>query len=182
MVQLSYPVGALALGSPAVEPAGPWVGLVGGLQEGSHQWVLARTAAASVFVPTVSLSRLQLYRRPSGLASRSGPVSYEVADLFSGPWYTQGLFPPVVWHTCTQTSLAFRAGFSGDTSHCLTPSLGNLTQGSGLPLLWENLWYNDIPFCGSHTWQVWDLILLWLHPSYRPMASSLSLDVGYLFW
>ena len=37
MVQLSYPVGALALGSPAVEPAGPWGGLVGGLQEGSHQ-------------------------------------------------------------------------------------------------------------------------------------------------
>ena len=38
------------------------------------------------------------------------------------------------------------------------------------------------PVCGSPTWQVWDLILSWLYSSYcLTVASSLSLDVGYLF-
>ena len=139
MVLFSSAVGDLALGSPALEPTGPRDGLVGGPQEGSHQWVLARTAAASVSVPTVSLSlllpaplspqwasacccqRLCAHSGPQpaaasasvptvslslllpaplcpqwasatstsagappGLASRSGPLSYEDTDLF--PW------------------------------------------------------------------------------------------------
>ena len=94
MVQLSYPVGALALGSPAVEPAGPWGGLVGGLQEGSHQWVLARTAAASVFVPTVSLSHLQLHRRPSRTSKQVW------TRLLWGHW----LFPWTLVHTRSVSS------------------------------------------------------------------------------
>ena len=45
------------------------------------------------------------------------------------------------------------------------------------------LWYNCSPVCDSPTQQLWDLILLWLHPSYHLIAASpLSLDVGYLFW
>ena len=36
---------------------------------------------------------------------------------------------------------------------------------------------------GSPTWQVWDLILLWLCPSYHlTVGSSLSLDMGHLFF
>ena len=45
------------------------------------------------------------------------------------------------------------------------------------------LWYYFSPVCGSPTQWVWDLILSWLLPSYcLAVASSLSLDVGYLFW
>ena len=45
----------------------------------------------------------------------------------------------------------------------------------------ELLWYYCSPVCGSPSWWVWDLILLWLHPScHLVAASSLSLDVGHL--
>ena len=44
------------------------------------------------------------------------------------------------------------------------------------------LWYKCSPVCESPTQQLWDLILLWLCPSYHLIvASPLSLDVGYLF-
>ena len=47
----------------------------------------------------------------------------------------------------------------------------------------EPLWYNYFPACGSPSWQVWDLIILCKHLSYRLfVASSLSLGVEYLFW
>ena len=50
--------------------------------------------------------------------------------------------------------------------------------GSELSLL-----YNCFPVCGLPTQWVWDLILLWLSPSYNLIvASSLSLGVGYLFF
>ena len=46
----------------------------------------------------------------------------------------------------------------------------------------ELLWYYCSPVCGSPIWWVCDLILLWLRPSYHlAAASSLSLDMGYLF-
>ena len=45
----------------------------------------------------------------------------------------------------------------------------------------ELLWYYCSLVCGSLTWQVWDLILSWMIPSYHPAVASLSLDVGYLF-
>ena len=45
------------------------------------------------------------------------------------------------------------------------------------------LWYNCSPVCESPTQWLWDMILLWLCPSYHlTEASPLSLDVGYLFW
>ena len=45
------------------------------------------------------------------------------------------------------------------------------------------LWYKCSPVCESPTQQLWDLILLLLHPSYHLIAASpLFLDVGYLFW
>ena len=46
----------------------------------------------------------------------------------------------------------------------------------------ELLWYYCFPVCGSHTRQLWYLILSWLCPSYfLTVASSLSFDMGYLF-
>ena len=43
------------------------------------------------------------------------------------------------------------------------------------------LWYNCSPVCESPTQQLWDLILLWLCPSYcLIVASPLSLDVGWV--
>ena len=46
----------------------------------------------------------------------------------------------------------------------------------------ELLWYYYSPVWRSPTQQVRDLILLWLCPSYHPVAaSSLVLGVGYLF-
>ena len=44
----------------------------------------------------------------------------------------------------------------------------------------EVLWYNCFPLCESSTWQVWDLILLWLCPSSHFIV-DFSLDVGYHF-
>ena len=49
-------------------------------------------------------------------------------------------------------------------------------------IVWELLWYCYSPVCGSPTWWVWDFILSILHSSYLLIAaSSLTLDVGYLF-
>ena len=62
----------------------------GGLQEGLCQWVLTRTAAASVLVPAVSHSHHPLPPASTGdppiLAGKSGPVSYEVTTFFPGSW------------------------------------------------------------------------------------------------
>ena len=52
------------------------------------------------------------------------------------------LFSPVLWKSCNQILLTFKARFSGDSSsHCQTPRLGCLMWGSELSLQWEN-------FCG----------------------------------
>ena len=128
-------------------------GADGGFWEGSRQWVLPRIAVASVLVPTVSCSHPpDSAGDPPTLAGRSGPVSYGVTALF--PWVlvrtrpcvcsprVKFLFPSVLWNSCDQTLLAFKARFSGGSfSHCRNPKLGSLMWGSELSLLWEN-------FCG----------------------------------
>ena len=44
-------------------------------------------------------------------------------------------------------------------------------------------WYHCSPDCRSPTWWVWDLILLCLRSPYHlVVASSLSLDMEYLFF
>ena len=46
----------------------------------------------------------------------------------------------------------------------------------------ELLWYYCSPVSGSLTWQLLDLILLWLHPNYHLIPLSyLSLDMRYHF-
>ena len=68
----------------------------------------------------------------------------------------ESLFPPGLWRSCNPILLAFRVRFPGDPqSLCWIPS--------------------------TPTWQVWDLILSWLHPScHHAAASSLSWDMGSL--
>ena len=130
---------------------------------------------------------------PQILAGRSGPGSYEVTAFSPGsgmheilcvPSRVELLFPPVLRDSCDQTPLAFKARFSGG----LLLPLPDLQAGEpdvGLRTftpVGELLQYNYFPVCGLPIWWLWDLILLLLSPSYPlVVASSLSLDIGYLF-
>ena len=101
------------------------------------------------------------------------------------PPRVESLCTPVLLKSCNQIPLAFKVWFSRNSSYCCwTLQVGKpdvefrtLTPVGGL------LWYKCSPVCESPTQQSWDLILLWLHPSYHLIvASPLSLDVAYLFW
>ena len=131
---------------------------------------------------------------PPRLTGRSGPGSYGVTAL---PWVpvhmkpcvhpprVESVFPPVLWSSCTQAPLAFKAKCSGgSSSQCQTPRLGEPDVGfRTLTPVGEPLQYNYFPVCMSSTWHVWDLIVSQKCPSYHlVVASSLSLDVEYLFW
>ena len=128
------------------------------------------------------------------LAGRSGSVSPGSLLLPLGPDVhtilcvpsKSGVSVPSSPVEVLQSPLGFKVWFSrNSSSRCWTPRLGRLTWGSEPSPQW-------VDFCGisvrqsvSHppTHQLWDLILLWLRPSYRLIvASPLSLDVGYLFW
>ena len=130
---------------------------------------------------------------PPTLAGRSGSVSYGVSA--SSPWVlmctllcvcpprVDFLFPPDLLKSCNEIPLVFKVWFSrNSSSHWQTPRLGSLMWGSEPSLQW-------VDFCGiivlqfvSPTQPLWDLILLWLRPSYcLTVDSPLSLDVGYLF-
>ena len=92
------------------------------------------------------------------------------------------LFLPIPWNSCNQAPLAFKARCSGGSSPwCQTASLGSLTWGSELSLLWENLCNIIIFQSVGHTHGRWELIILQMWHSYRLIvASYLSLDVQYL--
>ena len=90
------------------------------------------------------------------------------------------MFSLVLWKTYNQILLAHKARFPGDSQSLCIPRLGSLRWGSKLTIMWELLWYYCSPLCGSPTWQVWDLIWSWLHPSYHLTRNSLFLDMGYL--
>ena len=95
------------------------------------------------------------------------------------PPRVESLFHPVLLKSCSQILLAFKVWFSRNSSSCCrTPMLGSLTWGSEPSLQWVDFHGMCSPVCESPTQQLWDLILLWL----SHVASTLSLDVGYLFW
>ena len=54
------------------------------------------------------------------------------------PLSVEFLFPEVLWKSYYLTPPAFKARFSGDSSHCWIPRLGSQTWGSALSLLWDN--------------------------------------------
>ena len=117
---------------------------------------------------------------PPTLGGRSGSVSYGVTAPF--PWV---LFPPVLCKSCNQIPVAFRVRFPGDSQSLFwSPRLGSLTWGSEPLQQWEE-------FLGIITLQsvgrppggygIWFLTCS-NPPCFFAAASSLSLDVGHLFW
>ena len=87
----------------------------GSLQEGSCQWVLPRTTAESIFVPTVSqfpspTPPTTFTGNPPIAAGRSGPSSCEVTAFYPGSWGTRGLvFSLQEWSFCLPQSCAIPA-------------------------------------------------------------------------
>ena len=106
--------------------------------------------------------------RPAG---RSGPSSYEKllfplvavhTRLCVCPTRVEFLFPPVLWSSCDQAPLAFKAKCSGELL-LLMPDIqaGELDMGLGTLIpVGKPLQYNYFPVCGLPTSWVWDLILL----------------------
>ena len=98
---------------------------------------------------TSALAPIGSYRVSSKTLCRSGPGSYGVTasswipvhvKLCVYPPGVESVFPSVLWSSCTQTQLAIKAKCSrGSSSPCQIPRLGNLTSGSELSLLGENL-------------------------------------------
>lgn len=56
------------------------------------------------------------------------------------PPSVESLFPSILWISCSQSLLTFKAKYSGGSSSwCQNPTQVSLTSGSELSLLWENL-------------------------------------------
>ena len=129
---------------------------------------------------------------PPRTAVRSDPGSYGASILPWDPVHMKASvcllrmwspFPPVLWCSCAQASLAFNVRCSSSSfSQSQIPRHGDLMWGSELSLLWVSL-------CGTVTSSLWASHLVCIgvlipcnHPSYHlDEASSLSSRVGYLF-
>jgi len=129
-----------------------------------------------------------LHRRPSNTHRQSGSVSVRLLILFPGSRFC--LCPPRVEYL-----FPLSCGSSVVKSHwpripwgfpvpLQDPQAEKRGVGSRIFIkVWEIICFYCSPVCESPTWQVCDLIWLWLHPSYRlVVASSLSLDMGYFFF
>ena len=143
----------------------------GGLQEGSCQGVLPRTSAASVLVPSVSHSHPPAF-------------TYSLSHCFMCALQEWSLCFPSPVKVLKSNPASLQSPISWEFLLLLPdpqvgkPDLGlrTFTPVGGI------LWYNCSPVCESPTQWLWDLILLWLYPSYRLIsASPLSLDVGVFF-
>ena len=161
------------------------------LQESWHQWILPSTSATSVLVPTVSHSHL--LTSPGGpprSGYRSGPGSYEITAFAFLPICVRPLvhpprvesISPILWVSCTQALLTFKAECSGSSScQCQTSRLGILTWGSELSLLWENFCFIIVLQFMDHLCGVYGM---WLYCECTPTILVgffyMSLDVEYL--
>ena len=133
-----------------------------------------------------------LHRRPT-LAGRFDSFSCGVTIPFLWSWCMQdhaGALPErsLCFPSPVKVLWSNPAGFQGQIPWGFQVSLPDPQDGKSdlglrtLTTVEEPLWYNCPSVCESPTHQVWDLILLWLCPSYCFIeASSLSLDVRYLF-
>ena len=132
---------------------------------------------------------------PPILAGRSGPVSYKVTAFFPlGPGAHRTLWAPSqcgvsVFPSPVEVLQSNPAVLQSQILWGLLLLLPD--PQAGKPMLGlrtftpvgELLWYNCFSVLGSPTWRVWGLILSRVHPSkHLTVASSLYLDVGYLFW
>ena len=87
----------------------------------------------------------------------SFPLGLGVCMVLLCPPRLESLFPPVLWKSCNQTSLAFKVRFPGDSqSEAGKTDVGFRT----FTTVGELLWYYFSPVCGSPTHKEWDLILL----------------------
>ena len=161
----------------------------GDLQESSGQWALHGTSTTSVFVPTVNHScPLPPPGDPPRQGGSSGPGFYLVTAFPWVPEHTKScvcpprkefLFLPVLWGSCHQVLLAFKAKCSGRSlPWCQDPRLWSLTWNSELSLPWEHLcnttvfWFVDCPPSGYRLWfyhdctpptvSLWLLLCLWM--------------------
>ena len=131
---------------------------------------------------------------PWTLAGRSGSVSYGVTA--PSPWvlmHTLLCVCPPKWSLCFPQSCQNPAIKSHSPSKSDSPGIPAPIAG---PPVWKPdvglrtftpmgglLWYNCSLVCESPTQWLWDLILLWLCPSYHlTVASPSASDLGCLFW
>ena len=96
------------------------------------------------------------------------------------PPRVEALFPPALWSSCHQATLAFKARRSGgSSSRCQTPRLLSWCGTQEFSLLWEH--FCDmfvLQFVNHPPWEVWDLIISWTHSSYHLVWHFfMSLDV-----
>lgn len=138
---------------PALESTGCWLGT--GL--GAKVSASSRTHIyehGSIPLPQVTFPQSE--RQPtSKFSTLAWPQFYEVTAfpyvlVHISPYiqvhtktvcilHECGMFPSVMWSSCNQAPMAFKANWSGGSpSQCQTPRLGNLMLSSEL-LLWENL-------------------------------------------
>ena len=77
-------------------------------------------------------------RDPPRPAGSYGPMCMR---SWTSPPRVKFLFSPVLWSSCTQTSLPLKPNALGShSSLCQTPRLGNLTWAPELSFLWENFY------------------------------------------
>ena len=190
------PVGCLAWGLPALDPAGCWVG--SGV--GAKMATSGRAYADGYSLGCLPMSLpLQWATASPCLPGRPSKTHREVwpqllwSDCFAlGPSAHENLcalsksgvsvFPSLVeLQHSSPTGLQNQC--SGGSSQCQTPQAGEPDMGlRTLIPVGDPLQYDYFPVCGLPTWQVWNWIRSWQHPSYHlVVASSLSLGVECLF-
>ena len=168
------------LGGPGLGAYDP--GKMSGFSESSCRWH-SDISATGVHIPKVSYSlpppsQKTLQDQQVGLAQAPMKsllllwVLVCVRPWVHPPWVE--FFTPVLWSSCTQAPLAFKAKYSGGSSSwCQTRRLGSLIWGSEFSLLWEN--FCDIivlQFVGHPPW--WYGI--WLYCEYAPSYCLLEVS------
>ena len=170
-------------------------GANGRLWEGSCQGALPRTSAASVLVPAVShsyppplqetLHHWQIGLVQSPMASLLLPLGPNVHTTLCVPSKSGVSVSPRPVEVLQSNSASLQSLILWEfLLPLLDPQVGKPDVGlRTFTPVGRLLWHNCSPVCDSSTQRLWDLILLWLCPSYRLIAASpLSLDVGYLYW
>ena len=194
-------VGCLAWGVPALELIGCW-----DESDLGEKTVASRSAHATKNTPEllqpVSLSPQWAAAVPAAPPTLQENLLYQQVGLTQAQALMKPLLSPLVPDVYETLCVTFKSGVSLSSVLRSNPTdlQSQILWGLLFPLpdtqpgkpdvglrtftLFEKpLQCNSFPVCGSPTWGLWDLILSWLCPSYCLTAvSSLSLDLGCLFW
>lgn len=102
---------------------------------------------------------------------------------FVSPLRVQLLFPLVLWGSQNHALLAFKPKCAwGSSSQCKTHELGNPMWASELTPEGEPLQYNYSPSLWVAQPRIWDLIILWVCPSYLSRGFFFVFLVVDLLW